>query len=110
MSETKDEKLPEKCCMRHEIKKGVHWIAAWNHWFTFINVALTINGIYFILARRPEPLNSSADDIDDPEIYEEKEEMWTPGRLNHPWMMTEEDKERYDEWNEDWLSWQSTSV
>ena len=99
-----EEKLPEKCCMRHEIKKGVHWIAAWNHCFTFVNVALALNGLYFILARRPYDL-TQPDDFDDEQVYEELEEDWTPGRFNHPWIASEEDKEFYDEQTEDWLSW-----
>ena len=104
-----EEKLPEKCCGRHEIKKGVHWIAAWNHCFTFVNFLLFVNGVYFILARRPWELTDS-DGFDDDEIYEDKLTMWTPGRFNHQWIAEEESKEWYDELNTEWLAYQDSSA
>ena len=106
---TADEKLPEKCCMRHEIKKGVHWIAAWNHCFTFINFAMVINGLVFILTRRPMEL-TNPDGFDDQEIYEEKEQMWHAGNVGHPWLTSPEEVEMIGEIGQDWIDTQDLAV
>jgi hypothetical protein len=97
-----EEKLPEKCCMRHEVKKGVHWIAAWNHCFTFINVLFALNGIMFLVSRKPMDL-TNPDGDDDQDIYDEKDAMYLPDRWGHPWIMSDEDLTYYERVTEDWF-------
>lgn len=99
---TAEEKLPEKCCMRHEIKKGVHWIAAWNHCFTFLNIALALNGVAYILSRRPDDL-VYLDGFDDLQVYEELSEDYLPDTIGHPWIGTPEDAELVGEIAENWI-------